>query len=85
MSSERLHPAADGSRCRDPQPNFTGGLGSLVKEFVCGGRIEGDTGVKDTTTRSRESTNGAHEGSQRLNHQPKSMRGLAPYTYVADA
>jgi hypothetical protein len=29
MSSERLHPAIDGNRCRDPEPNTGWNLGSL--------------------------------------------------------
>jgi hypothetical protein len=32
-SSERLHPAADGNRCRDPQPNIMWSLGSPVEEW----------------------------------------------------
>jgi hypothetical protein len=41
-----------------------------------GDRIEPARGVKDTTRRPTESTNLAHGGSQRLNHQPKSIQGL---------
>jgi hypothetical protein len=32
LSSERLHPAVDGNRCRDPQPNIRWSLGNLVEE-----------------------------------------------------
>ena len=32
LSSERLHLAADGNGCRDPQPNVKWGLRNLVKE-----------------------------------------------------
>jgi hypothetical protein len=40
-----------------------------------GGRIGGARGVKDTTRKITESTNLGHKGSQRLEHQPKSMHG----------
>ena len=33
MSSERLHPAANRNRCRDPQLNIGCSLGSLVEEL----------------------------------------------------
>jgi hypothetical protein len=32
MSSQRLHPAAEGNRCRDPQPNIKQGLGNPAEE-----------------------------------------------------
>ena len=32
LSSERLHPATDGNRCRDPQPNIRQSLGNPVEE-----------------------------------------------------
>jgi hypothetical protein len=32
LSSMRFHSAADGGRCRDPQPNIWQSLGSLVEE-----------------------------------------------------
>jgi hypothetical protein len=31
-SSERLHPAANLDKCREPQPNISLSLGNLVKE-----------------------------------------------------
>ena len=33
LSPERLHPAVDGGRCRDPQPNIRQSPGSLVEEL----------------------------------------------------
>jgi hypothetical protein len=33
LSSERLHPAADQNRFRDPQPNIRQSLGSLVEQL----------------------------------------------------
>ena len=39
MSSERLHTAADGDRCRDPMQNIRQILENLWKKGV-GGRIE---------------------------------------------
>ena len=32
LSSERPHPATDGNRCRDPQPNTRQGLGNPVED-----------------------------------------------------
>lgn len=42
LSHKKLHPEADGIRCRDAQPNNRQTLGSLVEEWE--GRIEGDGG-----------------------------------------
>jgi hypothetical protein len=33
LSSERLHPEADGSKYKDPQPNIRWSSGSLVEEW----------------------------------------------------
>ena len=41
MSPERLHPAADGNRCRDTQPNIRQSSGNLVEDLGRGIRIEG--------------------------------------------
>ena len=54
LSSERFHPAADGYRCRDPQPNIKQNSGSLVAETWEGLR---EPGVKYTTRRHIELTN----------------------------
>jgi hypothetical protein len=32
LSSERLHPATDGNRCRDPESNILWSLGNLAEE-----------------------------------------------------
>ena len=42
LSPERLHPAVDGNRCRDPQPNIKWSLGRLLEELGDGLRnLEG--------------------------------------------
>jgi hypothetical protein len=33
LSPEKLHPAADGNRCRDPEPNIRWSLERLVEEL----------------------------------------------------
>jgi hypothetical protein len=54
LSSEKLHPAADGNRCRDTQPNTRQSMGSLVEESGEGLReLEGSR----TPLRPTESTN----------------------------
>lgn len=73
LSSEKFHPAADGRRWRDPQPNTRWSSGSLVR---VGDRIEGAGRVKYTTRRPTESSNLDQGDSQRLNYQPKSICGL---------
>jgi hypothetical protein len=71
LFSERFHPAAD--RCYDPHPTI-----SATEESFggWGGRIEGTRGIKNTKRKPIESTNLGHRDSQRLNHQPKSMRRM---------
>ena len=61
MPTERLHPAADGNRCRDPQPNIRRSSENSAEEGK--ERIVGASGVKDTTRKPAESAN---LGSQRL-------------------
>jgi hypothetical protein len=41
LSSERLHLAADGDKCRNPQPSIRQGSGSIEEESGEGLRIEG--------------------------------------------
>jgi hypothetical protein len=51
---ERLHPATDENRCRNPEPNIRWSLGNLLKK----GKKECRTrGVKDTTRKPTELTN----------------------------
>ena len=52
MSSECLHLAANGKRCRDPQPNIRWRSGSLV-----GGRTEGPKEVGGRTEGPKEDSN----------------------------
>jgi hypothetical protein len=51
LSSERLHPAANGNRWRDPQPHIRQSLGSLMKEGEEG--LKGAREVKDTTRKPK--------------------------------
>ena len=55
MSPERLHPAVDGNRYKDLQPNLRLSSESLMEGLE--GRIELARGFKHTTKRSSESTN----------------------------
>jgi hypothetical protein len=55
LSSERLHPATDRNRSRDPQPNIYVELRESCRRG--GGKIAGTRGLKDTTRKPRESTN----------------------------
>ena len=53
MSSERLHPATDGNRCRDPQPNIRWRQENPIER----GRIAEARGVKNTKrTQTPDST-----------------------------
>jgi len=81
LLADRSPPEADKNRRRDPDPNLR--WSSETYERV-GGRSKVSGGVKDTTRRS--SLTWAHEGSQRLNHQPKSTLCWteAPYIFIAD-
>ena len=67
MSSERLHPATDRSKCRDPQPNIRQTLENPTEE--AGERLqEPEVWVKDTTrTQPTGHLIRDHRGSQRLN------------------
>jgi hypothetical protein len=74
LSSERLPPAADGNRGKNPQPNTRQSSGCLVEES--------GTGLSELE-RSRtpqedlwSQLTWAHWGSQGLKHQPKNMQGL---------
>jgi hypothetical protein len=55
LSSERLHPTADGNRFGDPQPNIR--WSSLESCGGVGGMIEGPEEDRDSTRRPTESTN----------------------------
>ena len=71
LSSKRLHPAADGNRCKDPQSNARQTLGSLMEDLEEG--LKNPKWERDSSKRPTESTDLALWGSQRLNHQPKSI------------
>jgi hypothetical protein len=71
MSSERLDPADDGNRCKDPQ-TLGRALGVLWREKR---RIEVANGVTPHEDIQSQLT-WAGGSSQRLNHQPKSVQGL---------
>lgn len=79
MSPVRLHPAADGNRCKDQQPNIRRSSRSLVKELGMGWN------KREGSRTPTESPNLGPWGSEKLNHQPKSMLALdlGPYTFVA--
>jgi hypothetical protein len=77
LSSERLHPAVGGNKCRDPQPN--------IRQRAQREEWQGWSGGKGMREPERSRTpqenlqnqlTWAHGGSQRLSHQPKSMHGL---------
>jgi hypothetical protein len=69
LSPERLQPAADGNRCRDPQPHikFCRKLWDMT---------EGPREVKDTTRRPTKSTNLDPWELTETKPPPKSMQGL---------
>jgi hypothetical protein len=70
LSFERLLPAADSDRCRDPQPSIRL---SFMEELG-----EGLRALKEIETlqKDQESTNLDSWGSQSLNHQPKNIHRL---------
>ena len=76
LSSERHHPSADLDRYRHPQPNSGWSLGILMEEQK---PPRGQVLHRKTT----ESTNLDHQGSHKLNHQPKNVHrpdlGLPAY------
>jgi hypothetical protein len=76
LPSERLHPAADGNRCRDPQPNIWRSSESLVEAL--GQRIERAIGVKHTIERPTESTNLGAWGLTETEPLTKEQAGAAP-------
>ena len=53
LSSERLHPAANGKRYRDPQPNIRGSPGSPVEELGKGSRDLKRTGTPQEDQQSQ--------------------------------
>lgn len=55
MSPARLHPAVDGNRCKDIEPNIRMSSESLMEGLE--GRIELARSFKHTTKRSSELTN----------------------------
>ena len=81
MSSERLHPAADGNRCRDSQPNIRWSSWSLVGEL--GDRL-GDPKRIGTQQENQSQLTWILGGFKGLSHQPKSIHGLelAPYIHI---
>ena len=60
LSSERLHPATDGKRCRDPQPDIRQSQRILWKR---GRKDCGASVIKDTTRKPTASITWAHGGS----------------------
>lgn len=54
VPSERLHPAADGNRCKDSQPDIGRAQGVLWQSR---GRTEGTGGVKDNARKTIDPTN----------------------------
>jgi hypothetical protein len=73
VSPERLHPAVDGNRCRDSQPNIRQSSGSLVKEWRIGLREpEGSRTPQDL----QNQLPWAHGGSQRVNQITPLKMGL---------
>jgi hypothetical protein len=85
LSLERLYPAANGNRCRNPQPNIRVSSGILVEGLETGLQVLEVSRTPHEDLKSQLTW--AHKGSQRLKHQPKSMQelNLDPYTFVADA
>ena len=74
MPSERLHPTANGKRCRDSNPNIKWNFRSLSEEL--GERLRD---LKKTGTPQEDQESQLVwilGGSQRLNHQPKSEQEL---------
>ena len=67
LSSERLHPAADGNRCRDPQPHIRWSLGSLIEELGEGLKDQKGTGIPQEDQERQDTW--THGGFQRLHHQ----------------
>jgi hypothetical protein len=55
LSSERLHPTANGKRCKDSHPNFRWNWGSFMER--CGRKIEEPEEDRDSTGRPTKSTN----------------------------
>jgi hypothetical protein len=55
--SERLHPEADGNRCKDPLPNAKHQMELGESCGRIGDRIEQSAVVKDNTSRPTELTN----------------------------
>ena len=73
LSSERLYRAANGKRCRDPQPNIRWSSGSLSEELGKGLR---DRKMRTPQEDKQSQLTWTLGGLQRLNHQPKSRHGL---------
>ena len=62
MSSERLHPATDGKRCRDPQSNIRQSAGNPAEK-----EEEGVRGSRTAQENPQNNLTCAQRGSQRLN------------------
>jgi hypothetical protein len=60
VSSERLHPAVDSDRCREPQPNILWSLRTLMEEL--GERLRASKGI------GREWIMGRYCGKKRLGY-----------------
>lgn len=85
LSSERLHPAAAGNRCRDPKPNVGQSSESLVEESEEG--LSGQ-GHHKKTYRTNSSGTAAGRGWGITKTEPRTKEyawtGPRPHTYLDD-
>lgn len=72
LSPERPHPAADGGRCRDPQPNIRLSLGSLAEEL--GIKVSKSEGSKRLLEDCQQSWD--RGDSQSMGHQQENMEEM---------
>jgi hypothetical protein len=70
LSSERFHPETDSEGCRDPQLNGWS-LRTLLKDI--GNGLRDAKAYRKSTKRPSQSTILEPWGSQKPNHQPKSI------------
>jgi hypothetical protein len=73
VSSEKLYPATDRNRCRDPQPNIQRSLGNPAE--VGGERIQSQRSQGIPQENPQTQLSWAHRGSQRLKQQPQILCG----------
>ena len=78
LCPERFHPATDGNRCRDPQPNIKQTSGSLVEEW--GIQMSKLEGAKDT----QGPTESLSPWRLKKTELPAKKHAGAPCTFVAD-